>query len=261
MKTLGAATFCWNGNVQDYCFLQTIASLIDGCDEIAIHAGGTDGTYEDIDEYLKETIIPINKKIFLTRLTEEEWHSVQGQEKLSVFSNVAIDNLSTDWFIYVQCDEVLDERSQEYIRMAIEHDVDAYFVRRWNMWKDDKHILNVIQERKPCSDVVIRLAKKGHHCVGDAESLGANNVMIFGDIDLIQIWHVGYIRDKVKHLEKIRHVQTEVFLWGDYDVKAKDCTEFQPDRWFSDADLLPIPRPLPKSIQKWCEDRYPADQR
>jgi hypothetical protein len=255
MVSLGAATFCWNGNIQDYCFLQTIASLIYATDQIAIHAGGTDGTYEDIVKYLSDN--PTDKKVILTRLTEEEWKSVQGQEKLSVFSNVAIDNLDTDFFIYVQCDEVLDETSYPYIREAIKYDVDAYFVRRWNMWKDDKHILNVEQNRKPCSDVVIRLARRGHHCVSDAESLGANNVMIFGEIDLIQIWHVGYIRDKVKHLEKIRHVQTEVFLWGDFDVKAKDCTEFQPERWFSDADLLPIPKPLPVFIQAWAEERYP----
>jgi hypothetical protein len=53
-------------------------------------------------------------------------------------------------------------------------------------------------------------------------------------------------------------MQLEVFLWGDYDEKAKNCTEFQADRWFDpEKDLVIIPKPLPKLIQQWAADRYP----
>jgi glycosyltransferase involved in cell wall biosynthesis len=262
MKTLGGASFVHNGITQDYNYRETIECLAELCDKVVIvDAGSTDGTYEDmvnlIDKLNKEYDTSYTK-IKLLRFTNEEWHEQVGREKLSYFSNKAIEALDTDWVFYLQMDEILHEDSFQYIRMAIEHDVQAYFCRRLNLWRDPWHMLNVPQERKPCSTEVIRLARTCYRCVDDAESLGVPEVMVFGDIDLIQIYHMGFVRDQVKHLEKIRHMQVEVFLWGDYDEKAKNCDRLIPERWFSDADLLPIPRPLPRFIQAWADERYPS---
>lgn len=262
MVTLGGSTFVWNGIKQDYNFIETLECLYELCDEIAVVWGGDDGTGDAIEAWSRKKDWS-KKEIQGANITNEEWGAQVGREKLSYFSNLAIDMLSTDWNFYLQADEVLHEESFRFVREAInvadQYGVEAYFCRRLNLWKTPWLMLNVPQERKPCSTEVIRLAKTQYRCVDDAESIAAPNPMVAGDLDYIQIFHMGFVRDPVKHLEKIRHMQVEVFLWGDYDVKAKDCDRLIPDRWFDpEKDLIPIPRPLPKFIQAWADKRYPA---
>lgn len=262
-NTLGGSTFIWNGVAQDYNFIETLECLLELCDEVVVVAGGTDGTMEKINEWWRKHLNrDSGKSIHIYEINDKEWKAQVGREKLSYFSNIAIEHLTTPWNFYLQSDEILHEDSFQFVRQAIEvadqHGVEAYFCRRLNLWKTPWQMLNVPQERKPCSTEVIRLAKSKYRCVDDAESLGVPQVHIPGDIDNIQIFHMGFVRDQVKHLEKIRHMQTEVFLWGDYDEKAKNCDRLQPDRWFDpEKDLIPIPKPLPKFIQKWAEERYP----
>lgn len=263
--TLGGASMIWNGIKQDYHIIETLDCLYELCDEVSVSAGGDDGTW---DLVYKWALDHSDRKIHLYRIGEHDWIGQVGREKLSYFSNIAIEALTTDWFIYVQADECLHEQDFTTIRNAVneanyvvslgDNQIDALMVRRLNLWKTPLQMLNVEQARKPVSTEVIRLCRKHCRCIDDAESCAANNVVIYGDIDDIQIWHTGFVRDPVKHLEKIRHMQTEVFLWGDFDVKAKDCTEFQPDRWFDpEKDLIPVPHPLPKYIKQWTRERYP----
>lgn len=258
-KRLGGSTFAWNAIKQDYCLIETLECLYALCDEVSIAFGGDDGTVQLVQDWIGRRFWG-NKVISAIYISQEEWDAQKGREKLSYFSNLAIAMLSTDWNFYLQADEILHEDSFPYVRAAIEDpQADGYLIRRLNLWKDPYHMLNVPQERKPVSTEVIRLAKTKFRCFDDAESLGVSGMVgILGDIDNMQIYHMGFVRDKVKHLEKIRHMQTEVFLWGDFDVKAKDCTEFQPDRWFDpEKDLVPIPRTLPRFVQQWAQDRYP----
>lgn len=268
MIRLGGASFIHNGIKQDYHFKETVACLADLCDEVVIvDAGSDDGTYEELAGYIDK----LNKefdtsytKIKLLRFSNAEWHEQKGREKLSYFSNKAIEALSTDWFAYVQMDEVIHEDDFQTIRNAIHEagdhpNIDAIFCRRLNLWKNPMHMLNVEQQRKPVSTEVVRIARRYCRCYDDAEQIACDYPVVYNNIDDIQIFHTGFVRDKVKHLEKIRHMQTEVFLWGDYDEKAKNCEEFQPDRWFDpEKDLIPIPRPLPKYITAWAKERYPS---
>jgi hypothetical protein len=259
MKTLGGSTFVWNGIKQDYNFIETLNCLYELCDEISIAVGGDDGTYEAFQGWLCAQIGEVPKypkPIKFIHIFQSEWDSQQGREKLSYFSNKAIAALETDWNFYLQCDEIIHEDSFEYIRQAIEHDVEAYVCRRLNLWGDPYHMLDVSQERKPVSTEVIRLAKTQYRCIDDAESIGVPEAHVFGDLDLIQIFHMGFVRDKTKHIQKIKHMQRDVFLM-DYDKRADLSPVFDPWQWgFSKEDVIPIPRPLPKFIQKWAEDRY-----
>jgi hypothetical protein len=256
MSSLGGSTFVWRGIDQDYNFIETLDCLYELCDQVSVAVGGPDGTPEKVFDWARTKK---KGKVLITYISPGEWASQVGREKLSYFSNLAIEKLGTDWNFYLQCDEIIHEDSFPAIRYAItQEQVRAYFCRRLNLWRDPWHMLNVPQERKPCSTEVIRLARREYRCVDDAESLGVDSVHIPGDIDNILIYHMGFVRDEVKHLEKIRHMQVEVFLWGDFDVKAKDCDRLMPDRWFDpEKDLVEIPRPLPKFIQKWAEERYP----
>jgi hypothetical protein len=262
MTRLGAATFCWNGIKQDYHLLETCDCLLELADELSVVVGGDDGTVEQFDQWVVRQ--KRDKTIHVRYISKEEWDAQIGREKLSYFSNMAIERLTTPWFCYIQADECLHEGDFETIRKAVNEagdhpNIDAMFCRRLNLWKTPLLMLNVPQNRKPVSTEIIRICKSTSRCFDDAEGCTSDHPVIYGDIDAIQIYHTGFVRDEVKHLEKIRHMQTEVFLWGDFDVKAKNCEKFEPSRWFSDEDLIPIPdRPLPKFIQQWARDRHPG---
>jgi hypothetical protein len=67
---------------------------------------------------------------------------------------------------------------------------------------------------------------------------------------------MGFVRQKEKHLVKIRHMLCDVFKMG-MDTRAENCSEFMWDRFFKEEDLLPIPKDLPIYVQQWAQERYP----
>lgn len=251
--TLGGATFLYNGDKQDYCYLETLECLINLCDEVAVCYGGDDGSPESIESWAN---LQKPGRVKLLRFTKEEWDEQKGREKLSYFSNKAIELLDTTHVFYLQADEILHEKSFPFVRKAIEMDVEAHLVRRFNLWGSPLAMLNVVQERKPCSTEVIRLAKVSARCVGDAESLGQVKVCVDNFLGDIRIYHMGFVRDPVKHLEKIRHIQDEVFLI-DHDKRIDGMKSFDPLKFFSLDDMVLIPERLPIFIQNWAKERYP----
>jgi len=143
-KTLGGSTFIWNGVKQDYNFIETLNCLYELCDSVSIAYGGDDGTNELIKEWAKEwTEKDDDKIIYLYRISKKEWDAQVGREKLSYFSNIAISALETDWNFYLQCDEILHEDSFPMVRAAIQHEAEAFLVKRYNLWRDPYHMLEV----------------------------------------------------------------------------------------------------------------------
>lgn len=252
--TLGGVTMGWNVIENDYCLIESLECMFELCDEVSIAYGGTDGTIKLVVDW----IVSKNdeKKIHSYLITEDEWKRQQGREKLSYFSNKAIDLLTTDFEYYQQADEVTHQSSFPYIREAIESGDDAFLVHRLNCWASPYHVLQVEQNRKPVSTEVIRLARKGHYCIGDAESLGASSVS--DTVYPIRMYHYGFVRDKHKHLNKIVTMQRDIFLM-DYDKRVHDCEDgFDCWKWgFLPTDIYPIQEPLPKFIQDWAADREP----
>lgn len=252
MATLGGATFTWNAIEQDYCIIETLNCLYELCDEMSVCYGGNDGT----DKLISYWISSHNKKPVRYRLiNEKEWHRQEGREKLSFFSNIAIGLLQTEYTLYVQADEVVKESCAPFIRQAIETGEEAFMISRINCWQSAYSMLNVSQNRKPCSTEVIRLAKTKYRCVDDAESIGVPEVSLKFVPD-IRIYHVGFVRDKHKHLTKIRHMQEKVFLW-EVDKRIHDNTNgFDCWKWgFTPQDVVPIPEKLPKFIKQWADAR------
>lgn len=248
---LGGSTFAYNAIKQDYNIIETLECLSTFCEELAVCYGGDDGTIDLIENWAKG-----RKRIILVPFNKEQWDEQKGREKLSHFSNLAIEKLDTQWNFYLQADEILSEKSFAAVRDAIKMDVPAHLVTRHNLWNTPLQMLNVEQSRKPCSTEVIRLAKVSARCVGDAESLGNVPMCVDTFLKDIVIFHCGFVRDKKKHLEKIRHIQDEVFLI-DHDKRIDGMKEFDPMVFFSEADLVPIPGKLPIFIQQWAKERYP----
>lgn len=250
MKTLGGTLFVYNGLKHDYCVLEAIQNLKEFCDKvIVIDAGSTDGTIEAI--YLKGLI---DDKCQLHII--EEWDQHHGREKLNYFTNRAIELLDTDYNFNLQADEILHESSFPWIRKAMEDGQEGYMCRRYNLWVDPLHMLNVEQARKPCSTEIVRLAKTQYRSVGDAESLDCPQVYI-DYLDKIEIFHMGFVRKRDVMISKVIHMQKDVFEMADYDRRLDKSPVFDPMEYFKPEDIIPIHKPLPKVIQKWAEERMP----
>ena len=141
--------------------------------------------------------------------------------------------------------------------MAAEDGQEAYVMNRYNLFKDPFHMLNVDQDRKPCSTEVVRLARAYRRSYGDGEHLQCATVSVYKKLNAIEIFHLGFVRDQVKMVPKVKHMLTEVFKM-DMD-KRVDEDRFRWEKFFKEEDLMPIPKPLPKYVQKWAEERYPEE--
>lgn len=256
--TLGGATFVFNGIKHDYCFRETIRCLLDLCDEVSIVCGGADGTipavFEITEPYWQKNS---HKIIRVATINQAQWDGEKGREKLSTFMNLALEQLHTDWIIAVQADEVIFDRSFTAIREAIEdHRSRAFVMTRYNAWRDPLSMLNVEQDRKPCSTEVIRLARRGYYCYNDGEHLAVDQVKAFnGRANSIEMYHAGYIRDPVKHVEKARHMLVDIFGLG-MDERIGDRFDYR-NFPFKGNDIAEIPRPLPTYLLPWLQERYP----
>lgn len=247
MKILGGAAFVYNGIKFDYCFKETIKSLQELCDQVCICViKSDDGTEQEVRSL-------INDKTKVIVIDEDLWLAIKGKEKLSYFSNIAIANLSTDWIIYCQADEVLHQDSFPAIRAATYLDNEAYMCTRLNLWRDPYSMLNVEGSRNPCSPQVIRLAKRKYRCVDDAESIAAP--VSFDFVNDILIYHMGFVRKREVMKSKIINMQTKVFGMTDYDKRLDAHEHFEAMDYFEPHELIPIPKPLPKYIQKWAAER------
>lgn len=245
--TLGGCTFIYNGLKFDYCFRETIQCLKDLCDEVVICAiPSDDGTIEAIRPLL-------DAKTKLIIVDEELWNATHGKERLSYFSNIAIANLTTDYTIYIQGDEVLHQDSFKAIREAIETGKNGFMCSRLNLWRDPYSMLKVEGNRNPCSPQVIRLAKRQYRCIGDAESLNAQ--ASFDYVNDILIYHAGFVRKREVMKSKVQWMQTKVFDMAEYDKRLDAHEQFEPMDYFEPHELVPIPKPLPKYIQKWAAER------
>jgi hypothetical protein len=247
---LAGTLFCYNAVSQDYCIKESIISLSKCCDHIfVVDAGSTDTTQFEIAN------LDIDNITFII-LNNKDWQEQKGKEKLNYFTNVAIEaaeKAGYEWQINLQADEIIHEKSYDAIRKAIEEDNESYMSKRINLWKSPYLQLNVSQDRLPCSENIIRLAKTKYKSVGDAESIGVNSVS-FDYLNDIRIYHMGFVRKRDIMKYKVIHIQEEIFGVG-HDKKLDGIDYFEPDRWFTKEDLKPIDEPLPAIIKEWAKKR------
>ena len=153
----------------------------------------------------------------------------------------------------MQADEIIHEDCFNAIRQAIETNVEAFYVTRIHLWGSSKTQLNVPIERMPCGVNIIRLAKTRYRSIDDGESLLAPAIPNF--VNEIRMYHMGFVRDRNKHIEKIKHIQDDIFLIDHDKIIDTMQNGFVPYVMFSKDDLIPIREELPIFIKEWANER------
>jgi hypothetical protein len=249
-KRLAGTLFIYNGESQDYCYLESIRCLQEFCDHVfVVDAGSLDGTVSELNKIKDDNTT-------IVTLFHSEWLKQYGKKKLNYFTNISIKEAQDADYEYqfnLQADEIVHEKSYDAIRRAIETGQEAFMCSRINLWQSPYMRLDVPQERKPCSTSIIRLAKTNYRSVDDAENLEAPANFDF--LNDIIIYHMGFVRKRDVMKKKIIHIQEQIF-GTDHDKKLDGSDIFIPERWFEKEDLKPIDEPLPKIIQQWAKERY-----
>lgn len=249
------------GNKLDYCWMEAMRSLLPVCDQFALTLFSPD----DIETFRNSGLVN-EPKLIVAYKTEEEFDATKGKERLNYWTNQTRNLLTTDYQFNIQADEILHEDCYPVVRALMQDPKEeAYAIRRVNLWGDPYHYLNypkIIAEGRagelPCSDYVVRIAKRHYDSAGDAESIGAPFSWQFKDA--IRTYHMGFVRDKRKKTDHILHIQEKVFDLGyhdprtDADIRDNEG-KFRPYTRFSRTDLSPIQENLPKIIQAWAQER------
>jgi len=255
MNTVCGVQMVRNGIKYDYCFEESIQSMLECCNHVVVAYVDSE---DDTLSVLKKMVDNNPNKMTVMMLTEADWNFYQDKNRLSYITNAAIqmaDKMGFTYVLSVQSDEVIHEDSYDAIRKAVaEGRHEAYICTRINLWKTPYLELNVPEERLPCSKFVARLAKACYRAYDDAESLFAP--VSFDYVDHIVMYHMGFVRKKEVMKAKIINMQCGVFGMADYDPKLNECEVFNPDLWFDEArDLKPIEGELPSVIKEWAYDR------
>jgi glycosyltransferase involved in cell wall biosynthesis len=108
-------TFIRNGITLGYPFVPAIRSLLPLCDEVIVNVP------HSTDDTLKAVAAIGDPKI---RIVESEWDDTQRKAGLALshHTNIALDQCTGDWCVYIQADEALHESTIPSMRAAMEQE-------------------------------------------------------------------------------------------------------------------------------------------
>jgi glycosyltransferase involved in cell wall biosynthesis len=105
-------TFVRNGVKYDYPFLESINSLLSICDEVVIAVGLSEDDTLDCITSLHSPKIKILETVWDESIRN-------GGTILSQQTNLALDQVTGDWALYLQADEVLHEQDYQIMKEAM----------------------------------------------------------------------------------------------------------------------------------------------
>lgn len=246
-QTLGGSLFIHNAIRYGYCLIEALESLYALCDEISvIECQSDDGTAELLRKWVEGK--GSEKKIHVEY--GHLWQVTGDYSRLAILANKAKDRLTTDWHFMLQADEVIHESSFPLIRELIERPASGYYCRRLNLFRSPDLHVRLDSKKKPCGDVVCRLARRGFPALLDAESLAVDAALDRNHTDRIVIFHYGYVREGDLLIAKAMDMLS--WFFGPHStvdqriVKMRDeGNVFRPEVYFSPDDVCPIPIPHP----------------
>lgn len=217
-------TFVRNGVKFDYPFIESIKSILPICDEVVVVVGKSeDGTLQKILE-LNEKKIKIIETVWDERLRE-------GGKILAQQTNIALSNITGDWGIYLQADEVIHEKYLNVIVEAMKSNFDnkevegllfkyIHFYGSYDYYADSRnwyrHEIRVVR-----NNIGVTSWK-------DAQGFRiGNRKMKVKAIDAF-VYHYGWVKHPRVMMEKIRTFNK---LWHDDEwieknIQIKDEFDF-----------------------------------
>lgn len=240
----------------DYCWRESLASLLDFCDKVLV----MDCQSEDDTDNALRRIAETEPKLEL--ILGYPWAVANDHTLLAILYNKLREMVQTPWYFLLQADEVVHEDSITWIRQSLTQTYpNGVFVRRLNFWRDPDHYIAFNARNKPCGDEIVRLARQDSPVVGDAESVEPNfKGPAFKDwTDKIRIFHYGMIRDGFKLVDKCIDMQS--WFWGKGGQVDKFVLEsksqgkpFNYDAYDND-ELVEFKGEHPKYAREWIAQR------
>ncbi len=238
-----------NGNLLDYCWRETVASLLPVCDSVLIcDSDSTDGTAEAILGW--ESVEP---KI---RAINYPWPNPHQNDKWWVqWLNWARGHVKTELVLQLDADEVISPSSYQQIEI-LKQSGEAALFRRFNFWKDASHLA---PENRCCGTMVARMGPAHFYLPSDEPNPAVNpNLRTFAQVQpSLDIFHYGFIRDPKAFVKKSVVVQNAFF--GSVDSRITDMADAGKDwrerNYFDDAELQPYVGRHPPVAIEWLRAR------
>lgn len=159
-------TYVRNGIHYQYPYLAAIQSILPIVDEMVVVVGdSTDGTRESV-EALNEPKIKIVDTVW-------DENNRKNGKIFSMQSNAGILNITGDWGLHIQADEVIHEddvaKIKEYIELADNmENVDGLLFPFYHFWGDYSHI----RDSRKVHDFEVRAFKNNGHVFSFKDSQG-----------------------------------------------------------------------------------------
>jgi glycosyltransferase involved in cell wall biosynthesis len=238
-----------NGRVLDYCWKESVFSLIPVVDELVIcDADSDDGTSESIAELVK-----MDSRI---RSINYPWPNPVNDPGFWVkWLNWARGHLKGDMMIQLDADEVLDPASYDQVRSLAKNKKCALF-KRLNFWRDAQH---TAPHNHVCGTMVARLGPSNLYLPSDEPipAVAPNLRTYAEEYPDLQIFHYGFLRHPSAFVKKTREVQNMFF--GSTDQRVIDM-EAEGRRWderdyFSGMPLGHYDGHHPEVARQWLRER------
>lgn len=222
MKVLGF-TFVRNGLKFDYPFLESIKSFLPLCEEIVIAVGKSE---DQTLERIKSLNSP--KLKLLETIWDESLRT--GGKILAQQTNIALEQIKSDWAIYLQADEILHEQDYPKIISAMEHykNIDEVQGLLFN-YKHFYGSYNYIGDSRRWYRHEIRIIKpiSGVGSWGDAQGFRIDGHKLHVKAVDATIYHYGWVKPpkiqqlKQRNFNKFWHpdhwVEQQVGIKAEYD--------------------------------------------
>ena len=224
MPTIGGNVCVRNGFSLDYCFQESIKSLLPICDVVSVCDGeSTDGTQEFIRDWMKT-----EPKIVLNVY---KWPDPKGDPDFWVkWLNYNREHVHADWHIQLDADEVLHENSHDEVRRFIQTPNRAARCTRWNFWRDHRHLIPI---NECLARYVNRIAPQNVWMASDGDHPMGHTLSNMAVDTGIQIGHYGFLRKPEAFFKKERQLQR--FFFNSYDARLEKVE--QSKAWMSENSI------------------------
>jgi hypothetical protein len=247
-STLSGFTLVRNASILDYPFRESVLSALDLCDEYIINCGDSDDDTWDLCETLYQEF---PDKIRLISSTWER-QSQSGGFQLKSQTDRALNECKGDWLLYVQADEVLNEREHSNIRQAIRkanalEPVDGIVFDYIHFYGDYHHEIRGRNWYR--REVRAFKARRQIEAFRDAQGFRKQGKRLIAIPANAHVFHYGYVRSTESLRDKSREMSQ---WWG--EKAPTDPAAFQLKRH---VGLSRFRREHPLSMKDRIDNRNP----